>query len=125
MIETLTMRKDGRLLTLPVDDWERQVAAMPQETAEALEFMSEMHHRVRSFTVRELPRLGKPLPAELIAERLNLTISRVSQILEELESNLFFLFRNEQGAVSWAYPVTADSTPHHAHFSTGERLDAA
>ena len=29
------------------------------------------------------------------------------------------------GEVAWAYPVTAEATPHHGALSTGERLDAA
>jgi hypothetical protein len=36
-----------------------------------------------------------------------------------------FLFRNEHGAVEWAYPVTAARTPHRVAFSTGERINAA
>jgi hypothetical protein len=36
-----------------------------------------------------------------------------------------FLFRNEQGAVAWAYPVTVDRTPHYVTFSTGEQVYAA
>jgi hypothetical protein len=44
----------------------------------------------------------------------------VVTILDELEAHLTFVFRNEAGAVTWAYPVTVDETPHHATFSTGE-----
>jgi hypothetical protein len=36
-----------------------------------------------------------------------------------------FLFRNPMGEVAWAYPVTAEPTPHHVTFSTGERTFAA
>jgi len=36
-----------------------------------------------------------------------------------------FLFRNKEGEVVWAYPVTVDKTPHHLTFSTGEQLYAA
>jgi hypothetical protein len=39
--------------------------------------------------------------------------------------NAAFLFRNDQGAVVWAYPVTADKTPHHMILSTGEQVYAA
>ena len=45
--------------------------------------------------------------------------------LAELERRLFFLVRNEEGAVSWAFPVTVDKTPHRLTFSTGERLHGA
>lgn len=87
--------------------------------------MTEEHHRVRYFVVRELPRVGEPLLPEFIAQNLNLPLARVNAILAELEKHLFFLVRNGQGAVSWAFPVTVESTPHELTFSTGERLYGA
>jgi hypothetical protein len=62
---------------------------------------------------------------EYIAQQLNLPVGRVNLILEDLEKRRFFLFRNEAGEVAWAYPVTADSTPHQVSFSTGEQIYAA
>ena len=62
---------------------------------------------------------------EYFAEQLNLDPVRVVEILGELERKLFFLVRNAEGAVSWAYPVTVDRTPHRLTFSTGERLHGA
>jgi hypothetical protein len=61
----------------------------------------------------------------LISAELNLSISKTIEILDELEKNLFFLVRNEQGDVTWAFPVTADKTRHRMTFSTGERINAA
>jgi hypothetical protein len=87
--------------------------------------MSEDHHRVRYFVVREIPRLSKPLTPAFIGESLGLTRDRVVQILDDLERNLTFVFRNGEGAVSWAYPVTTDPTPHRVRFSTGEEISAA
>ena len=82
--------------------------------------MSKDHHRIRDFVVLELPRASAPLPPEEIARALDLPLRRVQEILIELEEHLTFLFRNERGEVTWAYPVTVDETPHHARFSTGE-----
>lgn len=87
--------------------------------------MSEKHHLVRYFVVRELPRTGEPIQPEFISRKLQLPLAQTVAILDELEKNLFFLFRNDQGAVSWAYPVTVDNTPHHLTFSTGEQVYAA
>jgi len=87
--------------------------------------MTEEHHRVRYFVVRELPRVGAPLQPEFIAEKLDLPLARVNAILDELEKNLVFLVRNGQGMVSWAFPVTVESTPHELTFGTGERLYGA
>jgi hypothetical protein len=90
-----------------------------------LGFLSEEHHLVRNFVVRELPQRGEPLSPEFISEQLNLSLARVRAILEDLEKNLTFLYRNKQGRVAWAYPVTADETPHKITFSTGERINSA
>jgi hypothetical protein len=87
--------------------------------------MSEEHHLVRNFVVSELARTGQPVQPEVISQRLKLSLARVNTLLDELEKNLFFLVRNLRGAVSWAYPVTVERTPHQLFFSTGEVLYAA
>jgi hypothetical protein len=87
--------------------------------------MTEDHHRVRDFAVTELPRLGRPLPPEHIAERTGLPLDRVEAMLSDLETHLFFLVRDGEGRVSWAFPVTSDKTPHALELSTGETIQAA
>ena len=113
------------MIPLPRLIWQRHITKSGQGARAGLAFMTADHHRVRDFVVRELPRLGKPLSPELIAESLALSREQVKLILDELEQHLIFLFRNEQGAVVWAYPVTFDHTPHHVTFSTGEQVNAA
>jgi hypothetical protein len=113
------------LLPIPRAIWQKEVAKSEQSGKTRLSFMTDDHHRVRDFAVMELPRHGAPLPPELIAERLNLDVNRVKIILDELEKHMTFVFRNEQGAVTWAYPVTVDRTPHRVKFSTGEQIYAA
>ena len=116
----------GRMmLPIPRSIWQRQVAKGEQGGHSRLSFMTEEHHRVRDFAVLELPRAGAPLSPELIAERLRLSVERVNVILDELEKHMTFIFRNAQGAVAWAYPVTVDRTPHHVTFNTGEQVYAA
>ena len=115
-----------KLLRIPRAIWQKQVKKMAEETEEnALAFMSDEHHRVRDFVVLELPRAGNPLSPELIANRLSLPVERVVQILDELEKHMTFVFRDGQGAVEWAYPVTAAQTPHRVTFSTDETIYAA
>jgi hypothetical protein len=75
--------------------------------------------------VKELPRSGNPLPLESIAQSTNLPVERVVAILDDLQKHMTFLFRNKEGAVTWAYPVTVDRTPHHVALSTGESAYAA
>ena len=90
-----------------------------------LAFMSAEHHRVRDFAVLELARSGKPLSVERIARELQLPQGRVVEILTELERHKTFVWRNPDGAVTWAYPVTVDPTPHRLRLSTGEPVYAA
>lgn len=91
----------------------------------AMGFMTEGHRRLHHFAVRELPRAGKPLSPEFIAGKLGLPQDRIVSLLDDLEKHMTFLFRNKQGEVTWAYPVTVDKTPHHLTFSSGEQVYAA
>ena len=56
---------------------------------------------------------------------MDLPQNRVVDILVDLEARMTFLFRDEQGSVEWAYPVTAAQTPHRTEFTSGERTNAA
>lgn len=106
-------------------DMKKQLAREKLRYEAAMGFMTDDHRRVHHFTVRELPNAGKPLPPELIAARLGLPQEKVVLILNDLEKHMTFLFRNRQGEVTWAYPVTVDTTPHHLTFNSGEQVYAA
>jgi hypothetical protein len=113
------------MLPIPRWVWQSQVSQEAKHSDANLDFMAPGHHLIRNFVVRELPRVGKPLPPDFIAQSLNMPIAQVNIILDELEKHMTFLFRNEQGAVAWAYPVTVDVTPHRLTFSTGELVYSA
>jgi hypothetical protein len=87
--------------------------------------MTPDHQLVRDFVVREMPRLNAPISPETIAAEVHLPLERVRSILDELEHAMTFLFRNGTSAVTWAYPVTVDPTPHQVTFNSGEKLYAA
>ncbi len=108
------------LLPIPPHIWTRQVGGDFH-----LDFLSAEHQRVRNFVVLELPKRAQPLAPGWIASKLQMREERVVQILDDLERHKTFLFRNPNGEVTWAYPVTADQTPHHMTFSTGEQVNAA
>jgi len=120
MKDSLLLGVSRYLLPLPRFIWQRQVRGDAN-----LDFMSIDHHRVRDFVVTEIPKTGKPLAPDCIAQALDLPPDRLSAILDDLEMHMTFLFRNPQGEVEWAYPVTAACTSHHVAFSSGERIDAA
>lgn len=98
---------------------------LPNRMASRLAFMSREHHRVRDFVVREIPRSDKPLSPSHIAQATGLDLPGVSAILADLEKNLFFLVRDPDGNVSWAFPVTNFQTRHRLAFSTGEHTSGA
>jgi hypothetical protein len=125
MTSRLLIGLGRHMIPIPRVLWQRHVRRSTKGTKAHLGFMSEEHHLVRDFAVRELPSVGEPLSPEFIAGKLNLPVARVESILDELEKHMTFVCRNTQGAVAWAYPVTAESTPHHVAFSTGEQVHAA
>jgi hypothetical protein len=125
MSETILSGRRGQIIHVPRPMWEGHLAQVPEHSRARLSFMSPEHHQVRYFVVKELVSRGEPLEPEAIVAELHLPLERVKGILDELERNLFFLVRNAQGAVSWAYPVTVEPTPHQLRFHSGERLYAA
>lgn len=125
MSERLWMGIGRRMLPVPGFLWRRRVRSAAQHARASLAFMTEEHHLVREFAVRELPRTGKPLAVDLMAEALALPAERVDAILADLEKHMTFVCREGEGAVEWAYPVTVSRTPHEVTFSTGERLYSA
>lgn len=125
MNETLLLSHNGQLVPVSCAVWKSHLAQAPAHAPARLSFMTPAHHRLRYFVVRELPRLGAPLSPEFLAWRLDIPLPEVVRLLDDLERRLFFLVRNEEGAVAWAYPVTAEPTPHRLTFSSGERSYAA
>jgi hypothetical protein len=125
MKKNILMGKGSEFVEIPGEIWNQHLAQIPQDFRKISSFMTEEHHMIRYFVVKKLPHTGKPIPPEFISGELKMSLSRTTEILDDLERNLFFLVRNDQGRVSWAFPVTADKTPHHLTFSTGENLNAA
>lgn len=125
MSEKILVGRGERMASIKRDEWEQELESAPEFIGQRIEFMEPDHHAVRNFVVRELPRLGRPIAVDEIADVLQLSRARTTTIVEDLERNLFFLVRANGVEVSWAFPVTAARTDHHLVFSTGERLDAA
>jgi hypothetical protein len=112
------------MVPVPRFIWKRQLPSKERQLTAGTSFMSPEHRSVRRYAVEGLARTGRPLPAESIAHGTGLSLERVTAILDDLQQHLTFLFRNEEGAVTWAYPVTVDPTPHHVSLTTGESMYA-
>lgn len=113
------------MIGVPPFLWEKQIIRATQKVVRSTRFMSQDHRRVHHFVVRELPRVGEPLSAEIVARGLELPLGRVRKLLQELEERLTFLVKNSRGEVVWAYPATVEKTPHALTFGSGEQVFAA
>jgi len=113
------------IIRLPPAIGRKRVDQLAERARAEVGAVSTPHRRVHHFVVRELPRFGRPIPPQAIAEGLDLPLPTVIEILTELEARKSFLFRDEDGSVIWAYPVTVEQTPHRVRFRSGETLYAA
>ena len=113
------------VLRIPPIVGKRRVEGLAERASAEAGALSDEHRAIHHFVVQELPRAGEPLAPAAVAESLGLSLAQVVQILDDLEAKKAFLFRDDQGAVVWAYPVTVEETPHRLTFKSGERLYAA
>lgn len=81
--------------------------------------------RVQHFVVREIARRREPIPSADIAAALDIPPDRVREMLGELERRMTFLYRSGGDDVVWAYPVTAEETPHQVQIDGGAAFSAA
>ncbi len=125
MTEKVLLGRGNKLVQIPQHSWEHHLDEAPAHSRRRLAFMGEDHHRVRNFVVSHLPTVRTAISPQIISSELNIPIDDVASILAELEANLTFLYRDETGSVSWAYPVTVEKTPHTVTFSSGEQIYAA
>jgi hypothetical protein len=123
--KSVLLGRGRQIREIPQNLWEAHLAQAPAHAKQRLAFMSGEHHQVRNFVVRDLPVHGQPLSPERISDAVGLSLRRTVEILDELERGLFFLVRDGQGAVIWAFPVTARPTPHRLTFGSGEQIFAA
>jgi hypothetical protein len=113
------------IINVPPFLWQKQIAQGKRNFEKEHGILSKEKLLIHHFVVRELADNGKPLSPDLISDKLSLPADRVKDALDYLEKRMTFLYRNEDGDVVWAYPVTVERTPHKITFDTGEKLYAA
>jgi hypothetical protein len=87
--------------------------------------MSEDERRVHHFVVGQMATAEEPITNELIGAGLNLSVQRVADIVDKLESLKTFFYRNDSAGINWAYPLSLEDTGHEMIAGTGERFFAA
>ena len=112
-------------INIPPFLWQKQIARGKKRFEKVYGSLSDEHRMIHHFVVKELPYISKSLSPESIAKKLGLSSDRVIDALDHLEKRMTFLYRNNNGEVVWAYPVTVDKTSHKITFNTGEQLYAA
>jgi hypothetical protein len=114
-----------RTLKIPAFLVNWQLGASIRSARKKVGKFSSAKRRVHHFVVQELPIRGEPLSLATIAAGVALPLEKVAQLVDELEADKTFLFRQNSDCIDWAYPVTVYETPHQVSFSTGERINAA
>ena len=112
-------------IPIPSFIWRRLVAKTANDAEGNLNFMSADHHKVRDFVVTQIPQIDGPISTATIAENLDMRVEDAKRIIDELERGMTFLYRSRPEGVTWAYPVTVDSTPHRVTFNSGVQTFAA
>lgn len=120
--ETLLAGRSSRIERVAAQPWREALDRVGERMRARLAFMTAAHRTVREAAVVHLPSAGKPLDARDLAPLTGLDPVVVDRLLDDLHQRLFFLVRNAQRQVAWAFPVTIDRTPHHLTFDSGERL---
>ena len=113
------------VINVPPFLWQKQIARGKRKFEKEHGFLSEEYRLIHHYVVRKLPFNSNPLTPELISDELGFSVDRVINALDYLEKRMTFLYRNKNGEVVWAYPVTVDKTPHRITLNTGEQLYAA
>ena len=115
-----------RMIPIPGFLWRGEVSRKAKKQArKSVAFMTQEHHLVRDYVVIHLLDAEGPITPEQISKSTGLAPGKVLSILDQLEKRLVFLFRDDRGSVLWAYPVTADTTPHMVSLNSGESGCAA
>jgi len=125
MKDEILVGQEHKIIEIPQATWIQHLNQIPKHSQTILSFMTYAHHQVRYFVVKEMVNTQKPIEPEYISKKLNMPLKQVYSILDDLERKLFFLVRNDQGAVAWAYPVTVEHTPYKMDFNSSERLYGA
>jgi hypothetical protein len=87
--------------------------------------LSDENRALHRFLVTQLPAAAEPLTTGWIGQKQGIPASHVVEQLVQLGERKALIARNDDGDVTWVYPVTVEPTAHHLSFRSGERLYAA
>ena len=73
--------------------------------------VSEEERKVHRFIVMTMTETNEPVAPAYIAEKLEIPLARVMEIVDKLEEMKVFFYRYNNQEINWAYPVTAENSP--------------
>ena len=113
------------MIPLPQAMIKKDIRAMANAICRKTADISEEERRVHRFVVMTVTETNEPVALENIADKLEIPLDRVRDIVDKLEEMKVFFYRYNNQGINWAYPVTAENRIHKMTFSTGEQCNAA
>jgi len=113
------------MIPLPHVMLKKDIRAMSEALCRKTANMSNEERKVHRFVVMTMTETSEPVTSEYIAEKLDMPLDRVRDIVDKLEDMKVFFYRYNNQGINWAYPVTAKNVIHKMAFSTGEQFNAA
>jgi len=125
MEEHILFGRDRDLMEIPSKGWKHFIDDAPERSKEFHPDITLEHLQVRNYAIETLALTGEALQPSTIERAFNKSKKRVEKILDDLQRNLVFIARDNQGAVTWAHPVTVEPTPHRLHLPGGKAFFAS
>ena len=113
------------MIPLPQSLIKKDIGKMASAICRKTMNVSEEDRKVHRFVVMTMTETSEPVALEYIAEKLDMPLDRVRDIVGRLEEMKVFFYRYNNQGINWAYPVTAENGVHKMSFSTGEQFNAA
>ncbi len=113
------------MIPLPQALIKKDIGKMAKAICRKTVNVSEEERKVHRFVVMTMTETNEPVASEYIAEKLDMPLDRVKDIVDRLEEMKVFFYRYNSQGINWAYPVTAENGVHKMSFSTGEQFNAA
>ena len=80
MEEKILLGRGQKIIEIPQATWKHDLKQIPQHSQSRLNFMTDTHHQIRYFVVKELVNRQKSIEPELISEKLNIPLEMVKSI---------------------------------------------
>ena len=113
------------MIPLPQAFIEKDIKTMANAICRKTADVSEEERKVHRFVVMTMTETNKPVTLQYIAEKLDMPLDRVRDIVDKLEGMKAFFYRYNSKGINWAYPVTSENRVYKMAFSTGKQFDAA